>query len=73
MESQKINRHEEPISHKFSSAMRFLENLQTEIKLAQNLEDIQDKLILDKFKEVIQLLKNNFTPQPPPTHLSKPE
>ena len=47
-------------NHDLQAALRFLENLHTEISIANNLSDIQDPVILKKFREIIQLFKNEM-------------
>ena len=53
---------QEPSLHKRLSSLRFLKHLHEEITLAEKLEDIQDKIILDKFKEIILILENELIP-----------
>ena len=53
---------EEPSLHKRLSSLRFLKHLHEEITLAERLEDIQDKIILDKFNEIIFILENELLP-----------
>lgn len=60
MEPKKITRKPESRKHKIQSALRFLTHLHEEIRIAQKLEDIQDKVILDKFKEHIEALNEDF-------------
>lgn len=44
-------------THDIRTSIRFLENLHTEISLAKELSDIQDPIILNKFQDIIQILK----------------
>ncbi|WP_397600727.1 hypothetical protein [Silvanigrella sp.] len=46
--------------HDILAALRFLENLKTEIYIATNIEEINDPVILNKFNEVIQFLKKEL-------------
>ncbi len=46
--------------HKLRSAMRFLVHLHKEIELANSLDDIRDKAILDKFQEYIEVLQDEL-------------
>lgn len=46
--------------HDLKAALRFLELLYDEIRIAQRLEDIQDPLILKKLKEHLTILKEEF-------------
>ena len=51
---------QESSTHKLRSAMRFLQHLHQEIELAEKLEDIKDKLVLNKFEEYILVLKEEL-------------
>jgi len=46
--------------HDILAALRFLENLKTEISIATNIEDINDPAILNKLNEVILFLKKEL-------------
>lgn len=47
-------------THDILGAVRFLENLHTEMAHAESLNDIQDEQILRKFSEVIEFIKEQF-------------
>ncbi|RDB35796.1 MAG: hypothetical protein DCC88_08455 [Spirobacillus cienkowskii] len=46
--------------HDIHASIRFLENLSQEIEVAEKLSDIQDKNILLKFNQVIQIIKKEL-------------
>ena len=46
--------------HDIHASIRFLENLSQEIVAAEKLSDIQDKDILIKFNQVIQIIKKEL-------------
>ena len=46
--------------HDILAALRFLENLKTDISIAKNIEDINDPAILNKLNEVIQFFEKEL-------------